>query len=127
MVTKIKRTINDIRNPKWINAEHTLLNCEVDFDELDEEYVEFTASPNDTEEHGRQIYADCVAGNYGEIEEFDVAAFEARQEVEATERAEAEAERQVSLDKWKALGLTEEDLENLGMKLKKWRTDERDI
>ena len=112
---KIIRTVNDVRNPKWNNAEHTQLNCEVDFDELDENYVEFTADPNDVEEYGKQIYADCVAGKYGEIEEFDVEAFEAQQEAEATAIAEAEAKRQASLDKWKALGLTEEDLENLGM------------
>ena len=105
------RTINNVRNPKWINAEHTLLNCEVDFDELDEEYVEFTANPNDIEEHGKQIYADCVAGNYGEIEEFDVAAFEAQQQA----ITDAEAKRQASKDKLTALGLTEEDLANLGI------------
>ena len=82
MPNKFIRTVNDVKNPKWINADHTRLNCEVDFDELDEVYVEFTANPNDTEEHGRKIFEDCVAGNYGEIEEFDVAAYEAPQEAE---------------------------------------------
>ena len=115
MANKFIRTVNDVKNPKWINAEHTRLNCEVDFDELDEVYVEFTANPNDTEEHGRKIFEDCVAGNYGEIEEFDVAAYEAQQEAERVAREEVDAKYQASLDKWKALGLTEEDLENLGM------------
>ena len=115
MVNEIRRTVNDVRNPKWLNAEHTLLNCEVDFDELDEVYVEFTANPNDCTIHGKQIFADCVSGNYGEIEEFDVAAFEAAvADAEASAEA-AETARQASLDKWKALGLTEEDLENLGI------------
>ena len=115
MANKFIRTVNDVKNPKWINAEHTRLNCEVDFDELDEVYVEFTANPNDTEEHGRKIFEDCVAGNFGEIEEFDVAAYEAQQEAERVAREEVDAKYQASLDKWKALGLTEEDLENLGM------------
>ena len=115
MAHEIIRTVNDVKNPKWINAEHTQLNCEVDFDELDEVYVEFTADPNDCTIHGKQIFADCVAGNYGEIEEFDVAAYEAQQEADRVSEEEAEAKYQASLDKWKALGLTEEDLENLGI------------
>ena len=112
----IKRTVNAVRNPKWIDTKHAVLNCEVDFDELDEVYVPFTADPTDIHPWSKQIFDDCVAGNYGEIEEFDVAAFEAQAEATAIVRAEAEAERQVSLDKWKALGLTEEDLENLKIK-----------
>ncbi len=32
-------------------------------------WIWFTADPNDVEEHGRLIYADCVAGKYGKIEE----------------------------------------------------------
>jgi hypothetical protein len=116
MVIKLIRTVNDVRNPKWINAEHTLLNCEVDFDELDEVYVWFTADPNDIEEHGRQIYADCVAGNYGEIEEFDVAAFEAEQETIETERTEAQNAKDAAKAKLKAgTPLTDDDLDALGL------------
>ena len=115
-LSKTIRTVNGVRNPKWNNAEHTTLDCEVDFDEIDEVYVPFTADPNDIHEWSKQIFDDCVAGNYGAIEEFDVAAFEAEEAAEAIVLAEAKAAEQASLDKWKALGLTEEDLENLKLK-----------
>ena len=112
---KITRKINDVRNPKWINEEHTLLDCEVDFDEEDKLYVPFTADPTDIHEWSKIIFDDCVAGKYGEIEEFDVEAFEAQKKADADFFEEAEAKKKASMDKWKALGLTEEDLENLGM------------
>ena len=115
MIMKIIRTVNNVRNPKWNNAEHTQLNCEVDFNELDEVYVKFTADPNDTEEHGKKIYADCVAEKYGTVAEFDSVAFEAQREADRVAKEEADAKYQASLDKWKALGLTEDDLKNLGI------------
>lgn len=37
----------------------------VTFDELGE--VPFTASPDDSEPHGREIYARCIAGDFGYI------------------------------------------------------------
>ena len=116
MVIKLIRTVNDVRNPKWMNAAHTFLDCEVNFNELDEEYVLFTANPNDSEEHGRQIYADCVAGNYGEIEEFDVEAFEAQQEADRVSEEAAATAKTAAQNKLKAgTPLTDDDLEALGL------------
>lgn len=57
-------------NPQWANAEHTGINCEVDFDDLREELVPFTAVASGDYEHSHQIFAECVAGNYGEIAEY---------------------------------------------------------
>ena len=112
----IKRTVNAVRNPKWIDTKHAVLNCEVDFDELDEVYVPFTADPTDIHPWSKQIFDDCVAGNYGEIEEFDVAAFEARQETEATERTEAQNAKDAAKAKLKAgTPLTDDDLDALGL------------
>ena len=116
MVVKIVRTVNDVRNPKYINAEQNLIDCEVDFDELDENYVPFTANPNDIEIHGKQIYADCVAGKYGTVAAFDSVAFEANKKAHEDAIKEADDKYKASLDKWKALGLSEEDLENLKIK-----------
>lgn len=56
-----------VKNPIWANAEETFINCEVDFDDLIEEFVPFTASANDTEEHTKEIFARCVAGDFGPI------------------------------------------------------------
>lgn len=65
------RTINNVRNPKWANFQQTLIDVEVDFDELDEEYVPFTAMADDVEPHGVIIYNNAIAGNYGTIAAFD--------------------------------------------------------
>lgn len=57
-------------NPQWANAEHTAINCDVDFDDLREELVPFTAVASGDYEHSHQIFAECVAGNYGVIAEY---------------------------------------------------------
>lgn len=59
-----------VSNPQWANAEHTAINCEVDFDDLREELVPFTAVASGDYEHSHQIFAECVAGQYGEIAEY---------------------------------------------------------
>lgn len=59
-----------VLNPTWANAEHTAINCDVDFDDLREELVPFTAVAEGDYEHSHQIFAECVAGNYGEIAEY---------------------------------------------------------
>ena len=60
----------DVKNPQWANAEHTAINCDVDFDDLREEYVPFTAVASGDYEHSHKIYAECVAGNYGPVAEY---------------------------------------------------------
>jgi hypothetical protein len=59
-----------VKNPVWANAEHTAINCDVDFDDLREELVPFTAVASGDYEHSHQIFAECVAGQYGEIGEY---------------------------------------------------------
>lgn len=59
-----------VKNPQWANAEHTAINCDVDFDDLREELVPFTAVASGDYEHSHQIFAECVAGNYGPIAEY---------------------------------------------------------
>jgi hypothetical protein len=59
-----------VLNPQWANAEHTAINCDVDFDDLREELVPFTAVASGDYEHSHQIFVECVAGNYGPIEEY---------------------------------------------------------
>jgi hypothetical protein len=62
---------NNVKNPIWADAEHTIINCDVDFDDLQEEYVPFTANPNDiSNPSSKQIYDECVAGVYGTIAEY---------------------------------------------------------
>lgn len=57
-----------VRNPKWANAEHTLIDLEIDHPEYG--WIPFTADPNDVEEYGRQLYAEAVAGQFGPVAEY---------------------------------------------------------
>lgn len=66
------RTVNSARNPIWANYEKTAINLEVDFDELDEIFVDFTASSSDPEPHGADLYNRAIAGEFGEIADFPI-------------------------------------------------------
>lgn len=60
-----------VKNPFWANAQQTEIDCEVNFDDLPEEFVPFTANPNDTSNpSSKQIYDQCVAGDYGVVGAF---------------------------------------------------------
>ena len=59
-----------VKNPIWANAEHTVINCEVDFDDLKEEFVPFSADLVDTYAHTKQIFNECVEGKWGTIAEY---------------------------------------------------------
>jgi hypothetical protein len=60
---------SSVTNPTWADAEHSLIACNVNFDLIgdESEVVPFTASPNDVEAHGREIFERCVAGEFGPI------------------------------------------------------------
>lgn len=62
--------LTSVSNPRWANAEQTMIDCEITTSQLGEEILPFTANPNDTEAHGRVIFADLVAGKYGPIAEY---------------------------------------------------------
>ena len=61
---------SQVKNPIWANAEHTCIDCEVDFGHLNEDFVPFTANPTDVMEYSKTIFDECVAGQYGEIAEY---------------------------------------------------------
>ena len=63
-------TYTRVRNPKWLNQAHTFLECEVQFTHIPEEWVPFSARESGDLPHTHAIFAECVAGNYGEIQEF---------------------------------------------------------
>ena len=66
----MKRTVNSVRNVVWANYENTLVEMEVDFVEMEEEYVPFLANPNDSEPHGVDLYNRAVAGEFGPIGDY---------------------------------------------------------
>jgi hypothetical protein len=68
--SSVKIKFVGVRNPKWLNAEHTRLNCEVNFSHLPEDWVWFTAVPFGDLEHTHDIFERCAAGEFGEVEEY---------------------------------------------------------
>ncbi|MFO1209593.1 MAG: hypothetical protein U1E40_10275 [Amaricoccus sp.] len=59
-----------VRSPQWVDAAHTRIDCFVKFAHLKVE-VPFTADPKDVEAHGREIFARCAAGEFGEVVEYE--------------------------------------------------------
>lgn len=62
--------LTSVRNPRWANQQKTLIDCEITTSQFGDEILPFTANPDDCEAHGRAIFADIVAGKYGEIGEY---------------------------------------------------------
>lgn len=62
--------LTSLSNPKWMNAEHTVIDCEITTSQFGDEPLPFTADQNDVEAHGREIFADIVAGKYGIIADY---------------------------------------------------------
>lgn len=62
----IKIVVLAVRSPQWASEDSSAINCWVRTNTLVEE-VPFTAAPHDSEAHGREIYARCLAGEFGEI------------------------------------------------------------
>jgi len=62
--------LTSVSNPRWSNAEHTTIDCEITTSQFGAEILPFTASQNDVEAHGRAIFADIVAGKYGPVAEY---------------------------------------------------------
>ena len=59
------------RNPVWANPEKNMIDLEVDFTPLDEEWLAYTASPTDTTvEHSRYLYTQAINGAYGDIGDY---------------------------------------------------------
>jgi len=57
------------KDPEWANPEMTFVNLTVKMKEFDFE-MPFTANPNDSEAHGREIYAMAINGSFGQIADY---------------------------------------------------------
>lgn len=62
-------TVKSARAPRWNNAEHTSLNLWVTFEESAKTLGEmpFTASPDDCEGYGRELFARSVGLEFGPV------------------------------------------------------------
>ncbi|EDV4827894.1 DUF4376 domain-containing protein [Salmonella enterica] len=63
--------MNIISARNGVYTENGLINCLVHFEGFDD-FIPFTASPDDTEEHGRTLFADLKADKYGPVTPFTV-------------------------------------------------------
>lgn len=61
-----KIEVLSVRNPQWASEDCNAIDCLVRTNTLVEE-VPFTASIHDPEPHGQEIFARCMAGEFGEI------------------------------------------------------------
>jgi len=65
-------TIVDAKNPVWGNDDKNMITLDVNFAELSgDDYVPYTATPNDNEEHSRLLYSNAVNGDYGTVQEYE--------------------------------------------------------
>lgn len=65
--------IREVTNPRWANAESTMISCIVTFPNHPLGYTEpmpFTADPRDSEAHGRSIYARILDGEFGPVADY---------------------------------------------------------
>jgi len=58
--------IETVKNPVWADVENTRINLVLKIESIPDE-IPFTASPDDSESHGRALYADAVAGRFGPV------------------------------------------------------------
>ncbi len=61
--------IQYVKNPVWANASSTAINLMVKFSAFENE-VQFTASPNDTTDYGKQLFSEAVAEKWGAVGSF---------------------------------------------------------
>lgn len=59
-------TVEDVKNPVYADDTGQAINCDVKFDTVPV-YLPFTATSYDPEPHGREIYNQLIAGDWGPI------------------------------------------------------------
>lgn len=79
-------------NPQWANAAHTAINLNVEFNGVD--VIPFSASASDAEDHGQDIFARAVAGEFGPIVDFQQPSVE---EVRIAKRREIVKDRNATI------------------------------
>lgn len=60
----------EVKNCRWANVEHTIIDCEVNFSHLDEDFVPFSAVQSGDTDYSHTIFANAIAGQYGAIAEY---------------------------------------------------------
>lgn len=58
-----------IKNPKYSSPDGSAID--VEWNHFEFGWIPFTATPDDVEQHGRDIYAAAISGEYGPIAPYD--------------------------------------------------------
>lgn len=62
-----------VKNPQWANQNHTIIDCNVLFDDFNNEYLPFSANPSDiSNPSSKQIFDECFKGIWGIIAEYEL-------------------------------------------------------
>lgn len=75
-------TYSSVRQPKWNSPDHSSIDCLVVFDHISGEHP-FTATPYDSEPHGRELFQRIVAGEFGQISPHELIAIDAETQQQA--------------------------------------------
>ena len=67
----MQASLTSVTNPRWANAEHSVIVCDITTTQFGDEVLPFAANPEDSEAHGRAIFASIIAGEYGAIAEYE--------------------------------------------------------
>ena len=100
------------RNPRWVDANHNMIDLEVDLVPLDEEWLPYTCSPTDVVAHSRELYRRAVAGDFGQIDDEYVMTDEDRWTPVATEVVDVSKEALVQILLEKGV-LTDEEVDSI--------------
>lgn len=66
--------VTSVHDPRWANREQTAVDCFVTVSHLGGEVIPMTVHCEDKESHAKNLYAQLVLGQYGEIKPFGVRA-----------------------------------------------------
>lgn len=100
------------RNPKWVDANHNMIDLEVDFVPIDEEWLPYTCSPNDVVAHSRELYRRAVDGEFGQIADEPVYTDDDRWTPVTTEEVDVSKEALVQILLEKGV-LTDEEVDSI--------------
>lgn len=81
-------TIQSVTNPFYANAENLIIDCTIVYEGSLESYP-YTASPNDPEQSGRDLYDALVAGTYGPIAAYTPPAPPTPEQIQASNKQQA--------------------------------------
>lgn len=59
-----------VKEPKWANAAHTIIDCLACFPSINSDFIAFSAIGSGDYDYTHEIFARCVAGDFGPIAEY---------------------------------------------------------